>query len=191
MPRNRTQIRFVGKIDDFRIVRPKEDAPRSYGAPKPNGKTIIAFAIERPLPPTEPEMPYRIKNGDLREDRLKTAPRKKRDESDEDFEQRKRDHAEQLAERQRLLDRHARDMEHYERSKASYGDRLRSYASIAGVVAGFGEIPMTITIAPQQGDVLTQLGLLELAPPPEAPDEIDEPTALVGGGLGLDDDEDE
>lgn len=188
----RTALEFQATLKDVKVDIPKEQSNGfGYsGRSKPNGGILLTLRIDRPKQPAQPQLPYALKEpyGDLSVKAIGPEPtRKKKGETDEEFEARKQQHAKQLERRDRAFDRHNAELEEWRRKQAQWGDVLRAYASITGLAAAFGDSPIQVSLTPLQTDFFAGMGVLSLPSPDQEAvsgpfddeDEDDEPETLA------------
>ena len=145
-----SQIAFVGTIKKVGIAIGKAG---QYGSGTKGGIEITLVA-EYPEPPREPYKPYQMVS------KMPARPAKKRKEEDdagltarqEQHEQAVKERAEQMAEWATRL------REHAARVAAVQGERI-AYATLAGIVAVFGDAKLLVTLTPRQQGFLAGFGL--------------------------------
>lgn len=151
-----TRLQFEATLGGVKVTTPK--AAYTYGEPAA-GELHLTLTVRQPAPPRQPVKPYEL------ERQPPSLPKRKRGESDEDYEERTARPREELAHRAETEKRYAADMERWRQAVLGARDRTMAYAQLVGVAAVFGSKPVTVTIEPADQDLLPGFEASLLAPP--------------------------
>lgn len=160
-----TKLTFEGTIAGCKPVLAKVN---QYGEGT-KGRVEVTLVVDQPFQERKPAPPYRYRDasglGFASRDRIEE--RLVADESNTP-EQRERE----LAEYDREFAEYTQLMTAWETKQAGFQEQLRSYASLVGIAAVFGNQKLVVTLTPANQDVLPGFELDLLGPAPSATEDM-------------------